>query len=274
MPTVVTHDGIEIYYKDWGTGRPVLFSHGWPQHADSWERQMLFLAARGFRAIAHDRRGHGRSGQPWHGNDMDQYADDLAVLIEELDLRRAALVGFSAGGGEVARYIGRHGTARVARVALVAAPTPLLLRTAANPAGVPAASFDGLRAASLGNRGRLYRELAAGPFYGFNRPGAAFDQEVVDAFWLQGMMAGHKNAHDGIAAFAATDFTADLAAFDVPTLIVHGDDDQLVPIDVGGRATARLVRNATLKVYPGGPHGLIETHKDQLGADLLAFLNT
>ena len=272
MPTIVTHDGVEIHYKDWGTGRPVVFSHGWPLNADSWEAQMFFLASRGFRVIAHDRRGHGRSGQPWGGNDMDQYADDLAVLIEELDLRRAALVGFSAGGGEVARYVGRHGTARVAKVALVAAPPPLLLRTEANPGGVPLAAFDGLRAASLANRSQLYRELAAGPFYGFNRPGAAVDQGLVDGFWLQGMMAGHKNAHDCIAAFSATDFTRDLMACDVPTLIIHGDDDQIVPIDAAGRAAARLLPNATLKVYPGGPHGLTDTHKDQLNADLLAFL--
>ena len=226
---------------------------------------MLHLASRGFRAIAHDRRGHGRSGQPWHGNDMDQYADDLAVLIEELDLRRAALVGIGAGAGEVARHVGRHGTGRVAKLALVAAP---------DPAGVPAPVHAGLRAASLANRGRLYRELAAGPFYGFNRPGAVADPALVDAFWLQGMMAGHKNALDGIAAFSATDFTADLAAIDVPTLVVHGDDDQIVPLDAGGRAAARLVRGAVLKIYPAAPHGLTETHADRLGADLLAFLTS
>ncbi|MFO1074339.1 MAG: alpha/beta hydrolase [Geminicoccaceae bacterium] len=272
MPTIVTDDGVEIHYKDWGTGRPVVFSHGWPLNADAWEAQMLFLASHGLRAIAHDRRGHGRSGQPWAGNDMDHYADDLAVLMEELDLRRAALVGHSTGGGEVVRYIGRHGTGRVAKAVLVSAVPPLMLQTEANPGGLPLAVFDGLRAASLANRSQLYRDLAAGPFYGFNRPGAAVNQGLVDAFWLQGMMAGHKSAYDCIAAFSATDFTRDLMACDVPTLIIHGDDDQIVPIDAAGRAAARLLPNATLKVYPGGPHGLTDTHKDQLNADLLAFL--
>lgn len=274
MPTLVTHDGVEIYYKDWGTGRPVIFSHGWPLNADNWESQMFFLAARGFRTIAHDRRGHGRSGQPWNGNDMDHYADDLAVLMEELDLRRAVLVGHSTGGGEIARYIGRHGTGRVAKAALVSAVPPLMLKTEANPGGLPLEVFDRLRAASLANRSQLYRDLASGPFYGFNRPGAAVNEGLVDTFWMQGMMAGHKNTHDCIAAFSATDFTHDLMAFDVPTLIIHGDDDQIVPIDTAGRASARLVPNSTLKVYPGGPHGLTDTHKDQLGADLLAFLST
>lgn len=271
MPTIITDDGVEIYYKDWGAGRPVVFSHGWPLNADAWESQMLFLASRGYRAIAHDRRGHGRSSQPWDGNDMDRYADDLARLIEAMDLRDAMLVGHSTGGGEVARYIGRHGTARVARAVLVGAVPPLMLRTEANPGGLPLEVFDGIRAGSLANRSRLYRDLASGPFYGFNRPGAMVDQALIDAFWMQGMMAGHKNAYDCIAAFSATDFTRDLQAFDMPTLIIHGEDDQVVPIDASARAAARLVPGSTLKVYPGAPHGLTDTHKDRLNADLLAF---
>lgn len=274
MPAIVTADGVEIYYKDWGAGRPVVLSHGWPLNADSWESQMFFLASRGYRVIAHDRRGHGRSDQPWDGNDMDHYADDLAQLMEALGLRDAVLVGFSTGGGEVARYIGRHGTGRVAKAALVAAVPPLMLRTEANPGGLPVEVFDGLRAGSLANRSQLYRDIASGPFYGFNRPGATVNQGLVDAFWMQGMMAGHKNAHDCIAAFSATDFTEDLKKFDRPTLIIHGDDDQIVPIDAAGRASARLVPGATLKVYPGAPHGLTDTHKDRLNADLLAFLAT
>jgi len=271
MPTIKTNDGTEIYYTDWGTGQPIVFSHGWPLTADAWDAQMVFLAARGFRCVAHDRRGHGRSSQPFTGNDMDTYADDLAELIEALDLRDLILVGFSTGGGEVARYVGRHGTGRVAKLALISAVPPLMLQTPANPGGVPLATIDALRAASLADRSKLYRDLAAGPFFGFNRPGAKVSQGMIDSFWLQGMRAGHKNAYDCIQAFSATDFTQDLARFDRPTLIVHGDDDQLVPIEASARAAARLVPHATLKVYPGAPHGLADTHKERLNADLLAF---
>jgi non-heme chloroperoxidase len=272
MSTITTKDGTQIYYKDWGSGRPVVLSHGWPLTADSWESQMLFLAARGFRTIAHDRRGHGRSSQPWHGNEMDTYADDLAQLIEALDLKDAVVVGFSTGGGEVARYIGRQGTARIAKAALISAVPPLMLQTPANPGGLPKEVFDGIRSASLADRSQLYKDLAAGPFFGFNRPGAKASQGMIDAFWMQGMMGGHKNTYDCIAAFSETDFTLDLKRFDVPTLIVHGDDDQVVPIDAAGRASARLVKDATLIVYEGGPHGITDTHKDRLNADLLAFV--
>ncbi|MEZ4588498.1 MAG: alpha/beta hydrolase [Gemmatimonadales bacterium] len=269
--TITTADGTEIYYKDWGAGRPVVFSHGWPLCSDSWEAQMFHLASNGFRAVAHDRRGHGRSSQPWSGNEMDTYADDLAAVIETLDLRDALLVGFSTGGGEVARYVGRHGTSRVAGVALVSAVPPLMLRTRSNPGGLPIDGFDGLRRASIADRSTLYRELAAGPFFGYNRPGATPSQGIIDAFWLQGMMAGHKSAYDCIKAFSETDFTEDLAKIDVPTLVIHGDDDQIVPIDAAGRASAKLVRGARLVVYEGAPHGITDTHKDRLNADLLAF---
>ena len=234
MPTITTTDGTGIYYKDWGTGPAVVFSHGWPLNADSWESQMFFLASHGYRVIAHDRRGHGRSDQPWHGNEMDTYADDLAALLDALDLQGATLVGFSTGGGEVARYIGRHGTRRLARAALVSAVPPLMLKTAANPGGLPIDVFDGIRAASIADRSQLYRDLASGPFYGFNRPGAKPSQGMIDAFWMQGMLAGHKNAYDCIKAFSETDFTRDLAAIDVPLLVIHGDDDQIVPIDAAG----------------------------------------
>jgi non-heme chloroperoxidase len=270
--TVTVKDGTRIYFKDWGTGQPVVFSHGWPLSSDSWEAQMMFLASNGYRCIAHDRRGHGRSSQSWNGNEMDTYADDLATLIEALDLSDAVLIGFSTGGGEVARYIGRHGTRRVAKAALISAVPPLMVKTPANPDGLPISVFDGLRAASVADRSTLYRDLASGPFFGFNRPGATPSQGMIDSFWLQGMLAGHKNTYDCIKAFSETDFTEDLKRFDVPTLVLHGDDDQIVPIDAAGRASARIVRNATLKVYPGAPHGLADTHKEQLNADLLAFI--
>jgi non-heme chloroperoxidase len=274
MSTITTRDGVEIYFKDWGAGRPVVFSHGWPLSSDSWEAQMFHLASHGFRAIAHDRRGHGRSSQPWDGNDMDHYADDLAQLIEKLDLRDAVLVGFSTGGGEVARYIGRHGTKRVAKAALVSSVPPLMLKTAANPGGLPKSVFDGLREKSLADRSLLYKELATGPFFGFNRPGASASQGMVDSFWLQGMLGGHKNTYDSISAFSETDFTDDLKKFDVPTLVIHGDDDQIVPIDAAGRSSAKLIKGATLKVYPGAPHGITDTHKELLNADLLEFASS
>src|SRR5665647_1441788 len=272
MSTITSKDGTQIYYKDWGTGQPVVFSHGWPLSADSWEAQMVFLASNGYRCIAHDRRGHGRSSQPWSGNEMDTYADDLSELIETLDLKGAALIGFSAGGGEVARYIGRHTTKRVAKAALISAVPPLMLKTAANPGGLPIKVFDGIRAGSIADRSKFYRTLAKGPFFGFNRKGAKVSQGMIDWFWLQGMQAGHKNTLDCIKAFSETDFTEDLNKFDVPTLIVHGDDDQVVPIGAAGLASSKLVKNSTLKVYTGAPHGLTETHKEQLNADLLSFL--
>jgi non-heme chloroperoxidase len=269
---ITTKDGTEIYYKDWGAGQSVVFSHGWPLNSDSWEAQMLFLAGHGFRVIAHDRRGHGRSGQPWNGNEMDTYADDLAELIETLDLNGVTLIGFSTGGGEVARYIGRHGTARIAKAALISSVPPLMLKTENNPGGLPIEVFDGLRAGSLADRSQLYKALANGPFFGFNRPNAKVSQGASDWFWLQGMQAGHKNTFDCIKAFSETDFTEDLKKFDVPTLIIHGDDDQIVPIGAAAIAGAKLVKNSILKVYPGAPHGLTDTHKEQLNSDLLSFL--
>ena len=272
MNTITTHDGTELYYKDWGSGPPVVFSHGWPLNSDSWEAQMLFLATRGCRCIAHDRRGHGRSSQPWDGNDMDTYADDLSAIIEALNLKETTLVGFSAGGGEVARYIGRHGTERVARAALISAVPPLMLKTIANPGGLPIEEFDKIRLGSITDRSQLYKDLASGPFFGANRAGAKVSQGMIDSFWLRGMQAGHKNTFDCIKAFSETDFTEDLKKLDVPTLIIHGDDDQIVPIGASGLQSSKLVKNSTLKIYAGAPHGLADTHKDQLNNDLLAFL--
>jgi non-heme chloroperoxidase len=271
---ITTQDGVQLYYKDWGPkeGPVVTFSHGWPLNSDSWESQMLFLADQGYRVIAHDRRGHGRSSQTWEGNDMDHYADDLAAVINALNLNDVTLVGFSTGGGEITRYIGRHGTDRVKKAALISAVPPMMLQTEDYPGGLPIEVFDGLRKASLDNRSQLYRDIASGPFFGFNRDGANVSQGLIDSFWVQGMQAGHKNTYDCIAAFSATDFRADLAKFDVPTLIVHGDDDQIVPIDASAHAAAELVQNAELIVYPGAPHGLTDTHKDRLNQDLLNFL--
>lgn len=274
MATFTTRDDVSIYYKDWGRkdAPAVILSHGWPLNADSWEAQAFHLASNGFRVITHDRRGHGRSSQPWDGNDMDHYADDLAQLIAHLDLKSVSLFGFSTGGGEITRYVGRHGTGRVAKLGLIAAVPPIMLRTDSNPGGLPLEVFDGLRAASIADRSQLYRDIASGPFFGFNRPGAKVSQGAIDSFWMQGVLAGHKNTYDSIAAFSATDFTADLRKFDKPTLIVHGDDDQIVPIDASARASKRLVPQAELKVYAGAPHGLSFTHQDQLNADLLGFL--
>ena len=272
--TITTADGVQLYYKDWGPkdGPVVTFSHGWPLSSDSWESQMLFLASEGYRVVAHDRRGHGRSSQPWEGNDMDHYADDLAAVIDALDLQDVTLVGFSTGGGEVARYIGRHGTGRVKKAVLVSAVPPMMLRTEDNPDGLPLEVFDGIRKASLEDRAQLYLDLASGPFYGFNRPGAKVSQGLIDNWRAQGMQAGHKNTYDSIAAFSATDFREDLKKFDVPTLVIHGDDDQIVPLDISGKASAAQIKDAKLIVYPGAPHGLTDTHKARFNQDLLDFL--
>ncbi len=272
--TIVTKDNVQLYYKDWGPrdGQPVVFSHGWPLNSDSWESQMMFLASNGYRVVAHDRRGHGRSSQPWYGNDMDHYADDLSAVIEALNLKRVTLVGFSTGGGEVARYIGRHGTKRVEKAVLVAAVPPLMLQTESNPGGLPMSVFDGLRQASLQNRSQLYLDIASGPFFGFNREGAKPSQGLIQSFWVQGMQAGHKNTYDSIAAFSATDFREDLKKFNIPTLIIHGDDDQIVPLDASAKASAAQIKGSTLIVYSGAPHGLADTHKDRLNQDLLNFL--
>jgi non-heme chloroperoxidase len=271
MPIITTKDGTEIYYKDWGTGQPIVFSHGWPLTADAWEDQMIFLAARGYRCIAHDRRGHGRSSQPWNGNDMDTYADDLAELTAALDLQDAIHVGHSTGGGEVTRYIGRHGTKRVAKAVLIGAIPPLMLKTDANPGGLPLAAFDQLRAGVLADKAQFFRDLSA-PFYGANRPGSQVSQGLRDSFWLQGMIGGHKAMYDCIKAFSETDLTEDLKKFDVPTLILHGDDDQIVPIGASALLSSKVVKGAKLVIYKGAPHGMCSTLKDRVNEELLAFI--
>jgi non-heme chloroperoxidase len=273
MSTITTKDGTEIYYKDWGEGPAVTFSHGWPLNADMWDGQMLFLVQHGFRTIAHDRRGHGRSSQASSGNDMDGYADDLAAVIEALDLDDVTLVGHSTGGGEVARYIGRHGTERVARAVLIAAVPPIMLKTPANPEGLPIEVFDGIRAGVVRDRSQYYKDLAI-QFYGANRPGAKVSQGVLDQFWLWSMQSGLKNAYESIKAFSETDFTEDLKKFDVPTLVLHGEDDQIVPVRNSAVKSARLIKGAKEIYYPGAPHGITATHQDQVNAELLAFLRS
>ena len=273
VDSVITEDGTRIHFKDWGTGPAVVFSHGWQLQGDAWEDQMIFLASNGYRVIAHDRRGHGLSSQPWNGNDMDTYADDLATLINALDLKDATLVGHSTGGGEVARYIGRHGTGRVAKAVLVGAVPPQMVKSDVNPNGLPMSVFDGIRSAVLADRSQFFKDLTL-PFYGYNRDGAKPSQGVRDTFWAQGMQCGIKNAYDCIKQFSETDFTEDLKKIDVPTLFVHGSDDQIVPIDAAAKAAVKLVKNGTLKIYEGAPHGLPTTHKDKLNADLLDFLKS
>ncbi len=273
VDSVITRDGTRIHFKDWGSGAPVLFSHGWPLQGDAWEDQMMFLASHGYRVIAHDRRGHGLSSQPWTGNDMDTYADDLATVIEALDLHGVTLVGHSTGGGEVAHYIGRHGSKRVAKAVLVGAVPPQMVQSPSNPNGLPMSVFDGIRAAVLADRSQFFKDLSL-PFYGYNREGAKPSQGVRDTFWAQGMQCGIKNAYDCIKQFSEVDYTADLKKIDVPTLIVHGSDDQIVPIDTSGKASAKIVKHAKLLIYEGAPHGLPTTHKDRLNADLLAFLQS
>ena len=273
MQTITTQDGTRIFYKDWGSGKPVVFSHGWPLNADAWDAQMLFLVQKGFRVIAHDRRGHGRSDQPSQGNDMDTYADDLAALLDALDIQGATLVGHSTGGGEVAHYIGRHGTKRVARAVLIGAVPPIMLKTASNPKGLPMEVFDGIRKGVADNRSQFYRDLAT-PFFGFNRPGAKVSQGTIDAFWAQGMTGGIHGQYLCIKEFSEVDYTEDLKKIDVPVLFLHGDDDQIVPIDDSAKLGVELVKHGTLKVYPGGSHGMCVTEADKVNADLLAFLSS
>ena len=270
---IETKDGTKIFYKDWGTGQPILFSHGWPLAGDAWSVQMLFFAEKGYRVIAHDRRGHGRSDQPWNGNNMDQYADDLAELIEKLDLKDVILVGHSTGGGEVAHYIGRHGNSRVAKAVLVGAVPPLMLKTANNPEGTPIEVFDGIRKGTRSDRSQFFKDLTL-PFYGFNREGAKVNEGLRENFWLQGMVGSIKGLYDCVREFSEVDYTDDLKKIEVPTLVIHGDDDQIVPIAAAGEKTAKIVKNATLKVYPGAPHGLAETEADKFNADVLEFIQS
>jgi len=276
MSTITTADGTQIYYKDWGTGQPIVFSHGWPLSSDDWDAQMFFFASRGFRCIAHDRRGHGRSSQTWGGHEMDTYADDLLAVTEHLDLKHAVHVGHSTGGGEVARYIGKYGQGRakerIAKAVLIGAVPPLMVQTAANPGGLPLEVFDGFRTSLLNDRAQFFRDIPAGPFFGFNRPGAKVSQGLIDNWWRQGMMCGIKAAYDCIKAFSETDFTEDLKRIDVPTLIMHGEDDQIVPIGASAMLSSKLVKNSTLTIYPGAPHGLMATHTNQVNNDLLTFV--
>ena len=276
MSSVTTKDGVQIFYKDWGpkSAQPIMFHHGWPLSSDDWDAQMLFFLQHGYRVVAHDRRGHGRSSQPWHGNDMDTYADDLDELFTALALKDITMVGHSTGGGEVARYIGRHGTARVKRAVLMGAVPPIMVKTAANPGGLPIDVFDGFRKAYLADRSQFFLDVASGPFFNFNRPGAKVSEGLIRSWWTQGMLSGHKNAYDCIKAFSETDFTADLEKFDVPTLIIHGDDDQIVPIAASALRSSKIVSGAILKIYPGGTHSLGDTSKDQLNADLLEFIRS
>ena len=271
MSRIRTKDGTEIYYKDWGTGRPVIFSHGWPLSADAWDAQMLFLGQKGFRVIAHDRRGHGRSDQPWNGNEMNTYADDLADLLNALDVKDATLVGHSTGGGEVTRYIGRHGTSRVAAAVLIGAVPPLLLKTPANPDGIPLSAFDEIRAGVAANRSQYFKDMSM-PFYGYNKPGVKISEGVRESFWLQGVQSSIVGAYDCIKAFSETDFTEDLKKFDIPTLVLHGEADQIVPIDISAKRSSKIIPNATLKIIPGAPHGMATTHADQINGILFEFL--
>jgi non-heme chloroperoxidase len=271
MNTITTKDGTQIYYKDWGKGPVVTFSHGWPLTADDWDAQMLFFGQHGYRVIAHDRRGHGRSTQTWHGNEMDTYADDRAALFDELDVQNAVMVGHSTGGGEVARYLGRHGTKRVVKAVLIGAVPPLMLKTNKNPGGLPMAVFDGIRAGVAGDRSQFYKEITL-PFYGYNRPGAKISEGIRERWWLQGMTGGVKAHYDCVKAFSETDFTEDLKKIGIPVLVMHGDDDQIVPIGAAALMSAKILKNATLKVYPGLPHGMCTTNADQINADLLAFI--